>query len=178
MRRVILLALLAIALPTAVLADSTGINDYVGYAGSTSPATVVGSVSSGGSLSVSFSQLAINGGAFGAGTVTISVSLGSTSCGAGCFNIAGGTVSVWNGSSVSLFNGTFSSGSATVSGNSITIQGISTGGNTIAGVFKLSKKGGWQGSSDVFVTPEPGTLGLLGTGLVGLAGIVRRKLRS
>jgi len=30
-------------------------------------------------------------------------------------------------------------------------------------------------SGDTFVTPEPGTLGLLGTGLAGIAGLLRRK---
>jgi PEP-CTERM motif len=30
----------------------------------------------------------------------------------------------------------------------------------------------------VSAVPEPGTLGLLGTGLIGVAGIVRRKLKS
>ena len=36
-------------------------------------------------------------------------------------------------------------------------------------------------SADILVTPEPGTLGLLGTGLLGtglVAGIVRRKMRE
>jgi PEP-CTERM motif len=32
-------------------------------------------------------------------------------------------------------------------------------------------------TDDNFVTPEPGTLGLLGTGLLALAGIIRRKAR-
>jgi hypothetical protein len=34
-----------------------------------------------------------------------------------------------------------------------------------------------QGLTTVTV-PEPGTLGLLGTGLLGLAGLVRRKIKS
>ena len=33
-------------------------------------------------------------------------------------------------------------------------------------------------SGDTIVTPEPGTLGLLGTGLVGIAGLVRRKFKA
>jgi PEP-CTERM motif-containing protein len=176
MRRVVLLALLALALPTAALASTV---DYVGQAaqGVSPAATVVGSVAANGSLSVTFHSLSVNGGAFTSGTVAISVSLNSSSCGTGCFNISGGTVQIWNSSNALLFSGTFSTGTAQQVGNSITIAGVTTGGNTIAGVFNLGSAG-WFGSSDTFVTPEPGTLGLLGTGLVGLAGLVRRRLRG
>jgi hypothetical protein len=82
-----------------------------------------------------------------------------------------------NASNVTLFKGTFSSGTAFQSAGALTISGVTTAGVTVAGVVNVSGFG-WMGSSDTVVTPEPGTLGLLGTGLVGLAGIVRRKLRS
>jgi hypothetical protein len=180
MKKVVLLALLALALPIAASANTF---DYAGLAGAGSApaATVTGTVTSGGTVSITLYSLSVNGGGFAAGTISISVNLGS-SCGAGCANITGGTVKIWDASNTLLFSGTFSSGSANQVGNGaqgtvINIQGITTGGTTIAGVFNLGRAG-WGGSSDTFVTPEPGTLGLLGTGLVGLAGIVRRKLRG
>jgi hypothetical protein len=181
MKKVVLLALLALALPIAASANTF---DYAGVAGvgGAPAATVNGSVTNNGSVSITLYSLSVNGGSFAAGTISISVNLGSTSCGPGCLNITSGTVKIWNASSTLLFSGNFSSGSATQVGNGaqgtvINLQGITTGGTTIAGVFNLGRAG-WGGSSDTFVTPEPGTLGLLGTGLVGLAGIVRRKLRG
>lgn len=173
MRRVVLLALLALALPTAALANSV---DYAGFAIAT-PASLMGSVSSGGNLDLTFHQLSINGGAATAGTVDIALTFSTTSCGSGCFDISGGTVTVTNASNTVLFKGTFSSGTAAQTGGSLIISGLTTGGNTVAGVVNVSGFG-WFGSSDTVVTPEPGTLGLLGTGLVGLAGLVRRKLRG
>jgi len=50
-------------------------------------------------------------------------------------------------------------------------------------VFSDNNAGGgpegmiFGGTVDYTVTPEPGTLLLLGSGLVGLAGIVRRKIK-
>lgn len=174
MRRVILLALLALALPTASLASTI---DYAGFGSSGSgTASLTGTATVGGSLDITLGQLSVNGGAFTSGTVSIAPTLGA-SCGAGCFAITGGSVSIWNSSSASLFHGTFTGGTVTVSGGILNVAGFLQGGSTVATIINLGK-GSFIGSSDTIVTPEPGTLGLLGTGLVGLAGIVRRKLRS
>jgi hypothetical protein len=175
MRRVILLALLALALPTASLA---GTIDYAGFGSSAAgTAAFTGTVAAGNTLNLTLGQLSVNGGNFtsGIGTaVIIAPTLGTAV--AGGFSITGGTVNIWSGG-VSLFSGNFTSGTVTVTGSILNISGFLTNGSTVATVINLGR-GAVIGSSDTIVTPEPGTLGLLGTGLVGLAGIVRRKLRS
>jgi hypothetical protein len=51
---------------------------------------------------------------------------------------------------------------------------INTGKGFFNGTTTIS-----SGDTNITTTvPEPGTLGLLGTGLVGLAEVLRRKLRS
>jgi hypothetical protein len=166
MRRVILLALLALALPTAALANGIGTNDYTNYGtvlGGT--ASVVGTATT--SLTISSVLNGINGTLGNLGTVTLTT--GAISGG----TFSGGTLLIVNSSSVTLFSGTLTGGTVSVIGGN-TFVSYNLGG--IVGGFQLTN--GNIVSGDTIVTPEPGTLGLLGTGLVGLAGIVRRKLRS
>lgn len=178
MRRVVLLAVLALALPVAAMADTF---DYAN-AGTVSGGTAILSGSATTSLSLTSALTGIldtttnvNVCGNGGGTACngwVSVTTGAISGGA----FTGGTLTITNNGKT-LFSGTFS-GTVTTSGGFTIVSGtVSTVAGSTQIVFKLGSSTG-SISGDTIVTPEPGTLGLLGTGLIGLAGIVRRKLRG
>jgi hypothetical protein len=172
MRRVALLVVLALALPVAAFADS--LTDYA-MLGSTSAGTATFSgipATAGGTISVSSAFNAINGVMQPAGG-TISLTTGALTAVTGGFTFSGGTIDITNSSSTTLFAGAFTSGSVMVM-NGVTF--INAVGNNVSVTLQIRPHG--EVSGDTFVTPEPGTLGLLGTGLVGIAGLVRRKFKA
>src|ERR1035437_9375209 len=199
MKKILLLAVLALALPTAVFAGSSV--DYTNsggtLSGSNSGLTLSGSALiavnglNGGGLitgndlgSVSFSTGALTSG---------DLQNGGTFAGGGWFTITGnGTSGVPNGT---LFTGTFDgpvtwtlvtlangthnyilSGALTGTNGSFgaTVQlTLNTGTGDFHGIMNIS-----SGDTNITSVPEPGSLSLLGTGLIGLAGLVRRKLKA
>src|SRR5690348_10742819 len=102
MRRVVLLAILALALPTVAAANSI---DYGANGTSSNPAILSGTVAASSSFTLVFNDLKIDGVAIGGtNSVTFSINLGA-SCGANCFDIASGsTVTVMEGGTT-LFTG-------------------------------------------------------------------------
>lgn len=182
MRRVVLLALLALALPTAVLADSY---DYANI-GAGNTAIISGSASAGstygltsalsGVLDITTNVTVCGNNSGIACNGWVSVTTGTLSaCGSQlCFT--GGTISITNNGST-LFQGTFTSGTVSVVNGVTFVNGsLGSAGGTTQITMTVNRVNAISG--DTIVTPEPSTLGLLGTGLVGLAGIVRRKLRG
>jgi hypothetical protein len=202
MKKILLLVVLALALPMAVFADS-GV-DY-----SNSGGTLSGS-SSGLSLSgsVLIAVNGLNGGGLITGSDLGSVSfttgmltggslqMGGTFAAGGSFTITGnGSNGVPNGV---LFTGTFAEPvtwtlitlangthnytlTGVISGN--TSSGFATNGVTVQLTINTGR-GFFNGNTTIssgdtsIVTPEPGSLTLMGTGLIGLAGMVRRKLKG
>jgi hypothetical protein len=201
-KKILLLAVLALALPMAAFANS-GVdftNSGGTLSGTNSGLTLSGSVLvavnglNGGGLitgsnlgSVTFSTGALASG---------SLQMGGTFAAGGSFTITGnGTNGIPNGT---LFAGTFS---GPVSWQLVTLAngthnyiltgvltgttgtGFSTNGVTVQLTINTGK-GFFNGSTTIssgdtnIVVPEPGTLTLLGTGLISLAGAVRRKLKA
>jgi hypothetical protein len=110
------------------------------------------------------------------GTVTLATGTLTATSNPNVFDFAGGSITVLSSGNM-LFHGAFSSGTVTLLGGSaFTISGMLNNG--AAFTTQMDKHGDVEG--DTIVTPELGTLGLMttGIGLIGLAGIARRKQRG
>jgi hypothetical protein len=197
MRRVLLLVLLALALPTMTWASSSidFTNSGGTLSGSSSGLSLAGStliavkgLNGGGLITGNLGTLSLSTGALVSG----SLMTGATFAAGGSFIISGnGTNGIPNGM---IFSGTFSS-SSPVTWNVITLAdgshqytltGAIEGNGKVGATVQLaviSGKGPFSGTADLssgdtsLSVPEPGTLGLLGTGLLGIGGLMRRRLR-
>jgi len=203
MKRMILMALLAMALPLAAFADNSV--DFTNSGGTLSGSSA--------GLSLTGSELIAVNGLGGGGLITgglgsVSFSTGSLASGSlqmgGSFNGGGSFTITGNGTNGvptgSIFSGSFTgpvSWTLITLANgthNYTLTGSITGtwytGQTVDGATVQltinTGKGFFNGSTTISsgdtninsTVPEPGTLGLLGTGLVGLAGALRRKLKA
>jgi len=204
MKRMLWLLLLSLALPTAVFADSVDFTNSQGtLSGTSAGLSLSGSqliainglsglgLVTGNLGTVEFSTGALTGG---------SLQMGGTFAAGGSFVITGNGSNgipsgvIFNGSFTgpvswtltTLANGTHNymlsgavsgswyTGTQTVFGATVQLT-INTGKGFFEGTTQIS-----SGDTNITtgVVPEPGSLTLLGTGLVGLAGFLRKKKKT
>jgi PEP-CTERM motif len=200
MKRIVMMALLALALPMAAFADTVDFTNKGGtVTGSSAGLTLTGSTLVGADGITSASG-ALGTVSFSTGSFVGTSGAVSTFNGGGTFLITGnGTSGLPSGT---VFNGSFTGPVeltllSTVGGSSTysivgTVTGTLFNGSTAIGVTNQTWHGTFTtgedgfmgsaplGSGDTIVStvPEPGTLGLLGTGLVGIAGVIRKRLKA
>ena len=189
-KKVAWLWFIALALPLAAFANSIDLSNAGGVVtGNSGGLALTGStlIKYGSTVGTNLGSVTFTTGVFSSGDIEH----GGTLMAGGTFVITGnGTNGVPNGA---IFNGTFSgpvtwslitledgSHVYTLTGALVAMNGevgataqitVNTGMNLFSGSAQLS-----SGNTNLkFVVPEPGTLSLLGTGLIGVAGFIRRK---
>ncbi len=204
MKRMLWVALITLTLPMAAFANSGGV-DFTNSGGALTGSSAGMSLS--GSVLIAVNGLnglgLVTGNDLGSVSFTTNMLMsgdlqqGGTFMAGGSFMIMGnGTNGIPNGT---LFNGSFSGpvtwtlvtlangthnytlegsisgswmGGGTVNGATVQLT-INTGKGFFNGSTTIS-----SGDTNIAAVPEPGSLTLVGAGLVGLAGILRRKLKA